>query len=230
MNHRHWVCSWMLAGTLLLPGLAAEAEFKAGGVTLILPGPTDDFVEAGDRFRTTVFDLLTPSTNRLISAYAPEPVLRQLQEGKLTGGLPQYAMIQVLRRAEYMDCTPEAFAEVLKGLQPALANLDSKIVGNVGEEMNLRLKMLEAKPVEIGRPEVLGEVFRKTDAVGMAMLTAVKQEDQTVRMVSGMAFVRARQRLLFVYLYRRYESAETVAWIRKTLESWTSAIHARNRE
>jgi len=61
------------------------------------------------------------------------------------------------------------------------------------------------------------------------MLAAYKQEDRSVTMIIGTAFVRVKQRLIFVYLYRRYESPDTATLIRKELETWADAILAKNK-
>ncbi len=76
---------------------------------------------------------------------------------------------------------------------------------------------------------MLGGVFEKTDAAGFAMLLALKQGDRNVTMASGVAMLRVKQRLLFAYLFRKYESPETVSLVRKDLESWADAILAGNR-
>ncbi len=226
--------NYILMAALLLPGarLAAAGagpEVKAGGVNLTLPGPTSDFGEVGDRLRTTFFELLAPSTNRLLTAYVPKQTLDQLNAGKLTGGLDVYALVEVSRRAEYTDLTSQAFQKLVENMGPALGKLDAKKAGDVTEEINIRLKSLGTKPVEIGHPEMLGGLFQKTDASGFAMLMAVKQENRSDTMAMGFAVLRVKQRLVFAYLNRKYESPETLELLRKGLEAWADAILANNR-
>jgi hypothetical protein len=220
--------------TLLLlgacfPAAAADPEFKAGGVALVLPGPSGDFVEVGDKLRTTFFELMAPASNRLLSAYVPSTSLTALNSGKVPAGLDIYAMVEVPRQAEYADVTPEAFAQVLQGMESSMGKLDAKTLENVEQELSVRLKSLGAGSVEIGRPEMLGGLFRKPDAASVAMLLAYKQGDRTVTMAGGIGFIRIRQRLIFAYLFRRYESPDTVSWLRKNLEPWVDAILAKNK-
>jgi hypothetical protein len=217
----------VLGACLEAPG--ADPEAKAGGVSLKFPSPSGGFAEVGDRLRTTFFELLAPSTNRLLTAYVPTQSLEQLNARKAVGALDVYALVEVSRRAEYTDLTPQAFQKVLESMGPALGQLDTQKVGDVAEEINIRLKSLGTKPIEVGHPEMLGSIFQKDDATGFAMLMAVKQENRSDTMAMGMGVLRVRQRLIFAYLYRKYSSPETVDLVRKGLEGWVDEILAENK-
>lgn len=205
-----------------------RSNVSAGGIELTLPGPAGDFGVAGDKIRTTFFELLAPSNNRLLAAYLPEKALADLNAGKSVE-LDIYSMVEVPRRAEYTDVTPQQFDEVLKAMAPSMGNIES-VQGDLQQEMTIRLKSLTAKPIEIGHPEMLGGIFRKSDAGGYAMLLAFKQGDgRSDTIAGGMAVLRVRQRLIFAYLYRKYESPDTVSWVGKNLEAWCDAILAKNK-
>lgn len=212
-----------------LQAAGVDPEVKAGGVLLTLPGPNPDFVESGDKLRTTLFELLVPSTNRLLSAYLPPQAISDLSAGKSAGAMDVYAMAQVPRRAEYVDCTPEAFVQILKSLEPSFGKLLGEKVGQMEEEMNARLKSLDIGRIEFGHPEMLGGVFQKDDASGYAMLMAMKQGDHTTTMAGGFAVLRVKQRLVFAYLYRKYESPDTISWLNQNLEAWSDAILSKNK-
>jgi hypothetical protein len=212
-----------------LPLAAADDAVKVGGVDLTLPAPEQKFVEVGDKLRTTLFYLLVPSTNRLLAVYVLPEALANLNAGKSAGGLDSYAMAEVPRRAEYLDCTPQAFGQVIKGMEPMLGKADAVNVHQVEQELNDRLKAAGAKPIEVGHPEILGNLFHKPDAAGYAMLMAVSNGDRSVKMAAGIAFMRVRQRIIFVYLYRKYESPDTVTGVSKNLEAWVDSILARNK-
>jgi len=217
----------ILSAASCATALAADPVAKAGGVAITLPGPTKDFVEAGDKLRTTFFELLVPATNRLITAYVPLSHAADVGTGKIQGTLDIYGIIEVARQAEYTDCTPEIFEGVRQGLDSS-KNFDSH-VSTVEQELNSRLKTLSTKQIEIGKPAMLGTIFKKQNAAAIAMLMAFKQENRSVTMAAGIGLVRVRQRLLFTYLYRKYESADSVTWLRKSLEIWDDAILAKNK-
>ena len=87
----------LLMATAIVPtaaqaGASAKADLvtqqaKAGGVDLSLPSPEGDFTEVGDRLRTQLFDLMTPSTNRLLAAYLSSKTKEQLLNGTASSGL-----------------------------------------------------------------------------------------------------------------------------------------------
>jgi hypothetical protein len=223
-DSRFWL-SLLFFGACLV-AIAADPKVRAGGIELTLPGPGSDFAEAGDRLRTTFFELLAPSNNRLLTAYVPEKTLVDLNAGK-SRELDIYSMVEVPRRAEYADLTPQGFEQVLKGMEPSMGTFELN-VGEFQQEMNTRLKSLDTRPIEIGHPEMLGGIFRKSNAAGFAMLLAVKQDDRKDTMAAGMAVLRVKQRLVFAYLYRKYVSPDTLSWVRKNLEAWCDAILAKN--
>jgi len=212
-----------------LSAVHADTEIKAGGVTLTIPSPASDFAEVGDKLRTTLFELLLPSTNRLLSAYLPAQKLAELNAGKLLGWMDLYAMLEVPRQAEYADCTEQAFAKVLQSIDPSLANLDAKTVAQMEEEMNIHLKSIGTKPVEMGRPEILGKLFQKSNAAALAMLIGIKRDERSVNMACAFAVLRVKKRLIFAYVYRKYESPDEVIWLRKNLEAWCDAILTNNK-
>jgi hypothetical protein len=207
--------------------IAADPEVKAGGVPLVLPAPPGDFVEVGDRLRSTFFELLVPSPNRLLTAYTPPSKIDLIGKVK-DPGLDWYGMVEVPRLAEYTDFTPDTFEEVVQAMDTSLGKVAAEQTGNAMDEINLRLKELGGKPIEIGHQEMLGSFFREADAAGYGMLTGFKREEKTLTMTIGMAAVRVKQRLILAYIFRKYESPETVALLRKDLGSWADSILAKN--
>jgi hypothetical protein len=209
----------------------AMPQAKCGGVELSLPGPEGDFIEAGDRLRTGLFELLTPSTNRLLTAYVPAKVQQELLSGKASGGLGVYAMVQVSRQAEYADVTPQDFEQGVNTIASSMGSIAETVKDNVTDEINVRLKQFGGKSIATDRPEILGVVFRKVDAMGVAMLMGVKEAGavDNVTMASTFAILRVKQRAVFAYIYQRYDSPETVKSLGKMLEVWTDRIVSANK-
>ena len=61
------------------------------------------------------------------------------------------------------------------------------------------------------------------------MLMAFKQGDRSVTMVCGVSAVRVKQRVIFAYLYHKYESQDSVSWLHKNAMAWVDSILARNK-
>ncbi len=164
----------LLSACLPMPG--SDVKARAGGFDLTLPVP-EKFEDVGERFRTTVFELMVPSANRLVGAFAPAAEIAKMNEGRASGGLAVYAMIQVPRQLEYTDCTPQTFQQMLKGAGAPAEELARE---QAAQEMNLRLKSFGQKSINVGGTEDLGSVFRKTDAYGSATLATYSQDERSV--------------------------------------------------
>ena len=141
-------------------------------------------------------------------------------------GLDTYAMIQVPRQLEYADCTPEAFQQMLKSTgAPAGEVVRERAL----EEMNVRLKSFGQGSIDVGGTQDLGAVFRKTDAYGSVTLTKYSLGERSVTMSAATAVIRVRQRVMFAYVFNKYQSPETVLSIGKNREAWTDSIPAKNK-
>ncbi len=208
-----------------LPLRSTEVKARAGGLDLTFPAP-ENFEDVGEKFRTMLFELLVPSANRLVAAFAPGTEIAKLNAGRASGGLDTYAMVEAPRQAEYADCTPEAFQQMLKGLGAPVVEL---VREQAMEEFSARLKSLGEKSPDVGVPENVGPIFKKTDVYGSATLMKYSQGERSLTMVAASALIRVRQRVLYAYIFRRYESSETVVSTGKSLEVWADSILAKNK-
>jgi hypothetical protein len=72
---------------------------------------------------------------------------------------------------------------------------------------------------------MVGVLFRKTDSVCVAMMGDIKGGDgSSSRISAALALIRAKQRMLYAYVYRPYESPETIDFLRKIADAWTDTI------
>jgi|SRR6185437_15660280 len=212
MKRRAALPSLMFAAILAASGQTAPSsagtneipKVKAGGIELYLPGPEGDFIEVGDRLSTTVFDLLTPSSNRLLTAY----LSRQMQQNMLNGtrpagGLGLYAMVEIPRGAEYTDVRPQDFQDLVKTVTTSLGTSVDQAVSNTTDEINARVKELGGKPIAVDHPEIVGSLLHKPDFTGWAMLASIKSGDTGAKMVVMTTMIHVSRRVLFAYLTGR---------------------------
>jgi hypothetical protein len=204
-------------------------SFKAGGVAISIPSPSRGFVEAGDR--RSLMELFVPQTNRLLSAYMTPEDLARLNKGGDNTLLSKYGLVEVARRAEFMDCGANDFKEVINGAKEAMGDVSSTSVKDTEEEFNRRMKALDIPNarVSIGKPLMLGTLFSKPDEYGFGMITEYAMSGNNVKVVAGCAMLRVKNRLLFAYLYAEYKDEDTIKWIRKTTEEWSDAILKANK-
>ena len=207
-----------------------DPRMSAGGIELVLPGPSNGFEEAGEKLRVTFFGLLVPANDRLLTAYVSSQKLAELNEGKSTGGLGVYGLVQVPRQFEYEDCTPRAFEKVSESMDLYTSKTYSgTMAGLIQEQANGHLKSIGVDSVEMGRPKMLGRAFQDPNASGFLMQAVLKVGTREIDMAGGFAALRVKQRLIFASLWRRNESPDTVHLVSTDLETWANAILEKNK-
>ena len=224
------------AGTVVPPGKAATnatdvASYRAGGRLLAIPTPTRNLVEIGSDHHA-LMEVFVPPENRLVAAFVLDTDLPRLRKGGNVPVMSAYAMAQVPRRGEFLDCGVSEFAKVVGGAKEQFGTVVASSFKEAEEEFNRRMKSLNLDKVTIslGKPIQLGCIFSKQDAYGFGMIMPVSMGGSTATMGGGCALIRAKKRLLFVYLYTEYKNEETVRWLRKATEEWTDAILKANNE
>jgi hypothetical protein len=216
---------------------SAVSSFKAGRTPIAIPPPTAEMTEIGYDNREFM-EVAVPSQNRLIAAFVPTNDLAKLTSRSEDSALSRYAVVQVQRQLEYMDCEASDFKEVVDGMaeefgsaMDATTAFTDSCIQEAEEEFNRRMKSLELEEatVNLGKPVSLGSFFSKQDAYGFGMVMPVSMGNVNVKMGMGGVLLRVRKRLLFVYLFSEYKDEDTVKWIRKTSEAWADAILKANK-
>ena len=93
-------------------------SFNVGGsVSISFPPPTADFIEVGYDNRE-LMEIVVPPNNRLLCAFVLNNDLSRLNKGG-DQFLTKYAIVQVNRQAEYIDCETNDFKEVIEGAKEA---------------------------------------------------------------------------------------------------------------
>ncbi len=180
--------------------------------------------------RRELMEVFVPNSNRLLAAFVLTKELPKLARG-IGDVLSNYALVEVLRNGEYTDCEASDFKEVTDGFKAQFGDVLDSSKEEIQEEFNRRMKSmnLDKATVSIGKPIQLGRFFSKQDAYGAGMIVPVSMGSKTTKMGASIVLVRAKKRLLFVYLYAEYKTEETVKQLRETSEEWTDAILNANK-
>ncbi len=204
--------------------------FKAGGTPIAIPPPTSDMTEVGYDNRELMEVFVIPN-NRLIAAFVLTNDLLRLTKKADDLSISKYALVQVLRNGEYMDCTPNDFKEGISDVSEQFGDaINSSSMKEAEEEFNQRMKSLDLDvAVSLDKPLQLGCLFSKEDAWGFGMIAPVSVGGQNIKIASGIVLMRVKLRVLFVYLYAEYKNEDTIKWIRKTTENWADAILKANK-
>jgi hypothetical protein len=203
--------------------------FTTGGVSIKIPLPDTAFSEVGTDNRESM-GILVAKNNRLLSAYVLKNDLPFLFKGGNNTIMSKYALLEIPREAEGMDCEADDFKQVTDGAKEAFSDIASLI--KVSEdEFNHRMEALDLTnmKLEIGQTERLGVFFSKPDIIGLGMIMGYEMGGSAIKMGMTAIILRVKKRLLFIYLYSEYKSDETISWLRSTGEKWSDEILKANK-
>lgn len=208
---------------------APAQSFETGGTPIVIPSPAAEMSEMGYDNRA-LMEIFVPVNNRLIAAFAPTKDLPGLTKRADDLTLTKYAMVEVPRRSEYADIGAADFRKVAAGVRKQFGETMHASTKEAQEEFRRRLDSLDLDEVtvDIGKPLQLGTFFSRPDAYGFGMIVPVSTGDRKVKMGMGVALIRVKRRLLFVYLYAAYKGKDTVLWLREKTEGWAAAILKAN--
>jgi hypothetical protein len=220
----------LLAAAVILPASAQDTStYRAGLKNFTIPAPTSELTEPGPDYRV-LLEPLSPTQNRLIAAFLLPADLDTLRSGS-TATLNRYALVEVLRQAEFADVTPEMFKQVSDAFGTQFgAAVDANLKDNQ-DEINRRLKALHsaASEVTLDKPVQLGALFTKPDACAFGMVMSMTSGGKARKEVVGVIAMRVRSRLVFLYTYTEFKDDSSVQWIRTTDEQWADAILQANK-
>lgn len=208
-------------------GPTTPQEFRAGGVSVAIPSPADDLVEMGPDLRV-LLDVLVPDANRLLAAFVTQEDLAELPKGKK--GLSRYCLVEVSRRAEFIDIDEAGFKQVADGVSKQMGTSLDATVKTETDAINRKIAALGAQGnISIEKTVSLGPVFSKPNAFGIATLVPVSVGGKTTTMVGSSVILRARNRLIFGYVFMEYKDKDSAAWVSRISESWADAVLKANQ-
>jgi hypothetical protein len=209
-------------------GAAQEQGFRVGGVSLVLPAPASDLTEVGNDNRV-LFEVTVPDMNRLVAAFVPSSNLAGLRTPK--NQLKQYALVEVSRRAEFLDVGLSDFNLLAGNLGKQMGSIADVHRQENEDLFNRRMKAMNLnQKLTLGKPVMLGALFSKDNAAGFGMVEQVTVNGNSAKMMVATVLLRVKNRVLFAYLFTEYKDEQTVNWSRKTSEQWADAILVANRQ
>ena len=175
--------------------------------------------------------------NRLLAVFVSEGDLGRIMIGEAPE-FKQYMMLQVFRKLEYQRISNAQFEQLVAKTTGQQNTLLSKVEDKVdtvlegaadrlSEEYEISLKMT------VGEVVPLGVFFEQTNAMGFASLAkyqiATEGENLDHVIAGSTSFLLARDKVLFAYVYSRYESQENIDWVRSKSKEWVNSLLKSNK-
>lgn len=205
----------------------ADLTFRVGLKSIVIPSPTPELADPGPDYRV-LFEPLAPVNNRLVAVFLLPDEMKAAETG--TTSLSRYAVVEVLRRAEFAEISPAMYKQVTDAIGNQFgAKLDATMKDSQ-TEIDLKLKALATQPatITLEQPKMLGSLFSKPDADGYGSLMPISVNGKTITEAVCMSVVRVQNRVLMLYLYTRYEGPDSVKWVQSVGDQWTDAVLKTN--
>jgi hypothetical protein len=233
-----FVCILLLAWSTAIaqdksPAPAKPLEpqsYRSGLKSIVIPPPTADLSELGPDYRV-LMESTVPDTNRLLAAFLSAEDSANLRSG-ISKGAYRYALVENLRRAEFIDIDADAFKQVSDSIAKQFGVDLNASMKDYEEELNHKLKAMRGvdTTMTLDKPMQLGVFFLKTNACSFGLIQQISAAGSSVKMVAGITFLRVQNRLIYAYVYSAYRDEDSVQWVRKTSEQWADAILKANQQ
>jgi hypothetical protein len=236
MNHSRVLgLGLVLLSPLAAPPLRSQTApipagiYRAGLKNIVIPPPTPGLPETGADYRV-VMENTVPENNRLVAAFVQPDALNAIRAGA-SPALVQYALVEVPRRAEFTDITPDVFRQITGSVARQFGGDLSETMKDQQDALNRRLQSMTADPsaVTLEKPLQLGAFLSRPDACAFAMIMPISAHGNSARMAAGLIVVRVQNRVLFLYLYFNYKDESSVEWVRATSTEWADAVLKANQ-
>ena len=208
-----------------------------GGTSIVAPAPGGFYevseVSAETRQRA---EASTPPMNRLLAVYVSQDDFKRVSDG-LPAKLERYMFLQVARQIEGMDVTGQVYQEIaseIKKNQPAITEKAKKTVDDLLNDMSGKLSDQTgvSTQLKLGEQLPLGSFLDGQDAFGFGSIVkyvvSMGGQQQEFLMVGANYFVHAKNKILFAYVFGRYDSKDDIEWARSIGAQWVEAILAAN--
>lgn len=245
-NNRKKLLGWAIAAAILF--LVAESTLsqtpkpevltiQLGDQVIRIPAPVG-FEEAASQFEKikNYFTVTEAPTNDMLAVHLPQADCEKLRGGQF-GPFEFYTKISVAKSIRGENYSAERFADLVATFRKSgaqILDLDSPTMKGATEHLSKSLSELskQESQVDFSQPVNLGEFDTRRNVYGVMLLFSIKTKvgdtEKNVPLVGGMSFVRIKQRMIYVYTYRRYESKADVEVLRDFTKQWISQILAAN--
>jgi hypothetical protein len=157
------------------------------------------------------------------------------------GAIPtysQYTKVSVLRRARELSMTRPMMVSVVDAFRRNASTLldpNTATMQDFEKRLEQELSRIDSNTTQLdfSKPELLGEFDTRPDVASFLMLMSFKVNsgsvEQIVHMLTTTSFVRVKERVIFVYAYRKYKGTGDIATLKQFTTEWTNSILAANR-
>lgn len=260
MNARHFALQ-IVAVILIAGGLAHAQTHEAqkdssvqknssvqlGNKVVVVPAP-EGFEEASTQFKDIKdrFVATEAPSNDFLLAHFPIDDCQLLRKSGAVA-LNRYTKVSVLkdlRQQAFSDADMAASVAEFRKSSGALLDPDGPTMKAIAENAERGLSNLDSKPIELGfnATENLGEFDLRREVFSVMLLITLKADSggtQSITpMLASLTFLKVKQRLVYVAVYRKISSPAALktelkpgmSEVKQFTTKWINEILAANKE
>jgi hypothetical protein len=214
------------------------ATFQLGAQVLTIPAPAG-FEEAASQFEQikALFNSTEDPGNDMLAIYLQSADCEKLRAGG-SGPFNFYTKVSIRRGVREEDHSAARFAQLVAAFRQngaQILDVNGPVMKAATERLDKSLTELSKHEtqVDLSQPVNLGEFDTRPDVYSVMLLLnftrTTADGEASVPILGGLSFIRVKQRLVYVYTYRRYQSKADAAILRIFTTDWISKILAANR-
>jgi hypothetical protein len=196
-------------------------------------------VEAGPEKRHFM-DQFVPPSNRLIAGFLAADDLPNIHPTDIKAP-PRIAMVAVSREFESRSISQGDFKLIIDSVSKQFDTTVSAYAKENEENFNRKVQSLglDNPKITFTQPVSLGCIFSTPDSAGFGTILQVQasasgaskpEAESTITKALSVLYVRARNRVLFAYIFADYRNKDTILWLRKASEDWANEILDSNKD
>jgi len=226
------------AATIAQTAKTEVAVFQLGDQATLIPAP-EGFEEAASQF-AAIKKLMTATespSNDMLAVHLPHADCEKLRAGGIAP-FNFYTKISVLRDGRDQDYSAARFAELIATFRKSgsqILDVNGPTMKGAAKQLNKGLTDLSKQEtqVDLGQPINLGEFDTRPNVYSVMLIMNITIQTRDGKpearpLLGGVSFVRIKQRIIFVYTYRKYVSNADVEVLRDFTKQWIGQILAAN--
>ncbi len=213
------------------------AVFQLGNQATRIPAPAG-FEEAASQFEKIKnhFTATEAPDNDMLAVHLPRADCEKLRAGEF-GPFDFYTKVSIRRGVRDEDYSAARFANLVSTFRQSgsqILDINGPTMKGILERLDQSLSELSQQETEIdlSQPVNLGEFDTRPNVYSVMLLinfkTKVGDTEASVPVLGGLSYVRIKQRLVYVYTYRKYKSGTDVQILRDFTKRWIGQILAAN--
>lgn len=216
---------------------ASEHLYRMGDRSVSIP-PPQGFVEASSRSENVkkVFEATEATALDMLAVHVSAEVMEKIARGEYPE-LEFYTKVSVPKRLRSVEQSQADFSNIVSYVR---AN-NAKVFDFKSPEMQSQLKhqnkslselLKEDTRFDLSQPVNLGEIENTANSYGVLLLTKLKIQSDSKQLekvlVSGASAVRVKNRLVWIYTFRTFNSDKDADILRDFTKRWLADIVRAN--